>query len=186
MASLKEDCAFRNVNRTKGDAMATEFELEEWYPSDTAKRRFGSICQAINERGAEIGLLGSDEKPLLLLRDADAVDASPSEVTISIDEAKANWSAVTAAVLFFDTQFRIIGKKRERAVLMRHPRNRHDALKYRRAKGREMTGVIQKLEQILDELRNTCERLDASAEVISRRFREAWRTSTGFSPLAHH
>ena len=163
-----------------------EFELEEWYASDTAKRRFGSICQAINEQGAEIGILGSQVKPLLLLKDADAVDAAQGEVSISIDDAKANWSAVTAAALFFDTQFRIIGKKRERAVLMRHPRNRHDAFKYRRAKGRELTGVVQKLEQILDELRNTCERLDGSAEVISRRFREAWRTSIGLSPSAHH
>ena len=166
--------------------MAMDFELADWYPSDAAKRRFGSICQAVNEQGVEVGLLGSEEKPLLLLKDADSVDAVSSDVTISIDDAKANWPAITAAALFFDTQFRIVGKKRERAILVRHPRNRHDALKYRRAKGRELTGVTQKLEQILDELRNICERLDGSAELISRRFREAWRTSTGLSPTVHH
>jgi hypothetical protein len=29
-----------------------EFALEEWYAPDTAKRRFGSICQAANEQDA--------------------------------------------------------------------------------------------------------------------------------------
>lgn len=163
-----------------------DFELAEWYPSEAAKRRFGSICQAINEQGAEVGLLGAEDRPLLLLEDADAVLMGPSDVTISIDEAKANWSAITAAALFFGTQFRIVGKKRERAVLRRHPQNRHDALKYRRSQRRELTGVIQRLEQVLDELRGLCERLDQSAEVISKRFRDVWRTSQGFPAMMQH
>lgn len=40
-----------------------------------------------------------------MLKDAGAVNADPNDITISIDDAKASWSAVTAAALFFDTQF---------------------------------------------------------------------------------
>jgi hypothetical protein len=164
----------------------SEFELVEWYASETAKRRFGSICQAVNEQGAEVALLGSKETPLLLLKDADAIEVEPGEVTIAIDDAKANWSAVTAAALFYGTQFRIVGKKRERAVLCRHPENRHGALRYRRAKRRELNSVIQRLEAVLDELRGLCERLNVSADLIARRFRDVWRASQGVPGMTQH
>lgn len=168
------------------------FELAEWYSSETAKRRLGAICQAINEQGEKVALMGTEQRPLLLLEDADNSEPSQDEVEITIDEAKADWSSVIAAAMFMGTRFRIHGKKVQRAVLYRHPKNSHPALKYQRAQSLELKGIAQKLEDLLDEVRQLGRAIDLSSEgpmgvlvsklerasdVFDRRFREVWRNS---------
>lgn len=149
------------------------FELEDWYPSDEAKRSLGSICQHVNEQGREIGLLGSEERPTLILVDARKVPVADNEVDIAIDEAKADWSAVTAAALFYGTVFRIRGKKIVRAVLRRHPVNRHSAIKYRRVQPEDLTLSVQ---HFLDDMRDIAKHFDETTDVIRRQFTADWRS----------
>lgn len=160
-----------------------EFALRDWYPSEDAKRRLGAICQAVNETGARTYLLGTAERPYLLLEDADAADESADEWGISIDDAKANWSAVTAAALFFGARFRIQGKKRPRAILSAHPENRHPALRYRRPRDRNLSRIVDRLNAITDDLGALFEGLANSADLIDRRFRDIWRGANGMPPL---
>lgn len=70
-----------------------QFQLEEWYSGDAAKRSFGRICQAVNEEGEKVGILGTQTQPYLFLEDIDEVDESSDDVVISIEEAKADWSS---------------------------------------------------------------------------------------------
>ena len=42
-----------------------QLPLQNWYPSEGAKRSFGSICQRVNESGGFGDLLGTPECPLL-------------------------------------------------------------------------------------------------------------------------
>ena len=169
-----------------------EFSLDEWYSSDGAKRRLGSICKALNEEGETAYLLGSEDSPLLVLRDADDVEKIEGEIDVTIDEAKADWSALTAAALFYGSQFRIHGKRIERAVLYKHPNNEHSALKYRRSKTPDLAKIEKKLGNILYDIRKLskiADRFDASIDIIDRRFREIWRRSqslpSSVTPLTH-
>jgi hypothetical protein len=158
----------------------TAFLLDDWYASDDAKRKFGSICQQVNEQGREIELLGSEERPLLTLVDAESVEQGENEIEISIDEAKADWSAVTAAALFYGTVFRIRGKNIIRAVLRRHKVNRHSAIhRYRRPQPEDL---LQTVEHLIEELRGVCKHFDSTTNIIDRRFKEVWREKNGLPP----
>lgn len=152
------------------------FSLDDWYASDDAKRRFGSVCQQVNEQGREIGLLGSEERPLLTLAHAESVEQAENEIEVSIDEAKADWSAVIAAALFYGTVFRIRGKKITRAVLRRHKVNRHAAIQYRRPQPEDL---LQTVEHLIEELRGVCKHFDSTTNIIDRRFKEVWREKNG-------
>jgi hypothetical protein len=150
---------------------------KDWYSSDDAKRKFGAICQQVIEQGREIGLLGSEERPLLTLVNAESVEQAENEIEISIDEARADWSAVTAAALFYGTVFRIRGKKTTRAVLRRHKVNRHAAIhRYRRPQPEDL---LQTVEHLIEELRGVCKHFESTTNIIDRRFKEVWREKNG-------
>lgn len=173
------------------------FSLSSWYPSDPAKRNFGRVCQAVNEEGATITLLGSAERPWLVLADIDEHPEQPGDIELTIDEAKADWSAVTTAAAIYGTRFRIKGKRRMRAVLFKHPEARHPAEQYLRSSSvdadrladrieilaKEVRRLGRKLARLTvpsaDELGEATERLTRSADVIDRRFRELWRFADG-------
>ena len=173
----------------------TAFELEDWYSSDAAKRSFGRICQAVNEEGEKIGLLGTKDSPYLYLEDIDDADLESDDIIISIEEAKADWSAVTYAAMLTGARFQIQGKKHPRALLYRNDDVPHPALKYRKAQSPHMSSIAAKLEDILKEVQKlgresaqerrdlnaVASRLEDVAEIIMRRFQEAWRTSNGLS-----
>jgi hypothetical protein len=130
-----------------------ELPLQRWYASEGAKRSFGSICQRVNESGGSVDLLGTPERPLLVLGDADSIEPAPDEVLISIDEAKAEWPAVTTAASIFGTRFRVRGRKTMRAVLYRHPTNRHPAERYRRSQSVDMERIAAELERLANDVR---------------------------------
>lgn len=155
------------------------FVLDDWYASEDAKRRFGSVCQAVNEQSREVDLLGAEDRPFLSLLDAELVPPAENEVEISIDEAKADWSAVIAAALFYGTVFRIRGKKIKRAVLRRHKVNRHGALKYRRP---QIEDLPQTVSLLLEELRGVSKHFDDTTTLIDRRFKEVWRQKNNGLP----
>jgi hypothetical protein len=178
-----------------------EFELDDWYASEAAKRRFGSICQAVNEQGTTVTLLGTEDEPLLVLANADEHPQRPDEIEITIDEAKADWPAVTTAAAL-GTRFRIRGKKVIRAVLFRAPKARHPAEKYLRASSVDVNRLAQQLEELAREVRKLGRKaarsmivhsdgdlsvlvanLRQSANLIDRRFRDLWRASDGL-PVA--
>jgi hypothetical protein len=199
-----ELCVIRIVDRVETKmAMMIKipFKLTNWYASETAKRSFGSICQAVNEKGATVHLLGSEDSPLLVLDDADNHEPRPDEIEISIDEAKADWSAVTTAAAL-GTRFRINGKKVVRAVLFRAHGARHPAEKYLRSSSADVNLLAQKLEDLANEVRKLVRMarrsqndrrgdesmlitasLQHSAELIDRRLRKLWRVSDGL-PVA--
>lgn len=131
-----------------------ELPLQNWYASEGAKRSFGSICQRVNETGGSVDLLGTPERPLLVIGDADSFEPTPDEVVISIDEAKAEWPAVTTAASIYGTRFRVRGRKTMRAVLYRHPTNRHPAERYRRSQSIDMERIAAELERLAHEVRS--------------------------------
>lgn len=131
-----------------------ELPLQRWYASEGAKRSFGSICQRVNESGGSVDLLGTPERPLLVLGDADSIEPAPDEVLISIDEAKAEWPAVTTAASIFGTRFRVRGRKTMRAVLYRHPINRHPAERYKRSQSIDAERIAAELERLSREVRS--------------------------------
>lgn len=151
---------------------ADAFDLAEFYASEDAKRAFGGICLAVNVQGKQVALLGAAHKPLAMLSPAAAIPASQFEVSISIDDAKANWSSVTAAVLFFGTAFRISGTNFDHAVLQRHAINRHPAHRYRRP---QLEDIPQNLDLLIDDMREMTDRFSKTTSLIDRRFREVWR-----------
>lgn len=152
-----------------------KFTLQGWYASEDAKRSFGPICQAVNETGKNVTLSGSPDKPLLVLANFDESPPSKSEVEISIDDARANWSSITYAAMMFDVRFRIRGKKKLRAVMTRHPINRHSACKYASAMPGEMSGTIIGLAAEVRQLSERIELLSGKIEVTSRHYRELYR-----------
>ena len=125
-----------------------------WFSSDSAKRNFGTLSELIRE-GLEVDLLGREDAPLLMLVDANLVEPTFQKVTISVEEAKAEWSSITAAATFFGTEFRIQGKHLS-AVLRRHEINRHPAFKFKRP---QMDNPSEILEEIKTELSATNSRL---------------------------
>lgn len=154
-----------------------EYDLAPWYSSEDAKRKLGTLCRAINVQGESVDLLGDEDTPLLVLVDAEDVRASAEDIAMTIDEARANWSAMTMAALLYGTQFRISSSTRERAVLRRHPRNRHPACRYRRSTDRNLRDVVRKLEEALNDIRNLRSTVADTNELLARRFRELWRAS---------
>lgn len=171
----------------------SEFTLASWYSSDLVKRNFGRVCQAVNEEGATITLLGSAERPWLILADIDEHPEQPGDIELTIDEAKADWSAITTAAAIYGTRFRIKGKKRMRAVLFKHPKTCHPAEQYLRSSSVDVDRLADRIEVLAKEVRRlgrkfaclaipsaaelgeVAERLTGSADVIDRRFRELWR-----------
>ncbi len=141
-----------------------EFLRKGWFASDEAKRNFGGLCQMVNERRREVGLLGREAEPLLTLVDARSVEPAEHEIEISIEKAKADWPAVTGAALLYGSTFRIRGQKVLRAVLRRHEVNRHPATKYYRPPAEDMRTV-----ELVQELRGLARRFDSIAAVLDRR-----------------
>jgi hypothetical protein len=141
-----------------------EFFRKGWFASDEAKRNFGGLCQMVNVRRREVGLLGSEAKPLLTLVDARSVESTEQEIEISIEKAKADWPAVTGAALLYGSTFRIRGKALMRAVLRRHEVNRHPAMKYYKPPSDDMPTV-----ELVQELRGLARRFDSIAAVLDRR-----------------
>ena len=149
--------------------------LEGWYPGDTLKRSLAPIARAIGAQGISVDVLGTQGEPFAVLEPASSVPNSPGQVTLTMEEAKAKWSAITGACLFYGTEFRFVGTRYEHAVLRRHAVNRHDAVTYRVP---QFDDAIQGLGEVVRELREVSERFSKSADIIERRFTEAWRSST--------
>ncbi len=146
--------------------MPEEFKLRIWDSSETAKRTFGRLCQAVNENGGSVRLLGTAEEPLLVLADIDDHPEEPGDVTLGIDEAKSDWPAVTTAAAVFGTRFRIRGKARMRAVLFKSPDAQHPAERYRRSDSPDANRLAQQMEMLAKEVRKLGQKL---ARVIADR-----------------
>lgn len=187
--------AIRTIKKPVRIKKAVEkFELDEWYQGESAKRNFGRICQAVNEEGAKIGILGSENAPHLFLTDIDGIKDREGAITITIEEAKADWSSVTHAAMLYGTRFIIRGKKVERALLFRNDENPHPATRYRQAQSDQTAKIIRKLEETLNEIKKlgrirTFEKDELGTllagfervnELMERRFRDLWRVSQGY------
>lgn len=171
-----------------------KFNLDEWYSSDQAKRNFGRICQAVNQTDSKVGLLGTANLPLLYLKNLHQADVADVNNIVTIEEAKADWAAITSAAMLNNARFQINGKKVPRAFLYRNEKEDHPALKYRRPQSLEISSITSSLEEVLRELkklgrtrtrerqqlRTLADRFDLAADMIERRFREVWRASNDF------
>jgi hypothetical protein len=101
--------------------------LYSWYDSETARRVVGGLCQRIDEQRTFVYLDGTPAAPLLILAPAELYAVQHGEIHVSIEEVKADWLGITTAASMYGTQFRIRGRRVIRAVLTRHPTNRHPA-----------------------------------------------------------
>jgi hypothetical protein len=131
-----------------------------WYPSDEAKRGFGTLCQQAYDQG-EVGLFGREDAPLLILVDARSVERAAHEIDISIDEAKANWPAVTLAAMLYGSVFRVHANRAARAILRRHESNRHPAPRYYRRPATDY--LAQSIDALRDDLHEGIRRVEAAA-----------------------
>lgn len=168
--------------------------LETWYSSDDAKRSLGWLCQTVNEKGERVGLLGTADDPWLYLEDVDFCGVEPIHEQMTIEDVRANWSAVTVAAAVFGTVFQLNGKK-PRAVLYVNAQAQHPALRYRHASRADVERIADQLDELTKEIRKLrranpgtlndlaliADRLDASSDLIDRRFTQLWRVSNGHS-----
>ena len=173
--------------------------LQSWYSSEDAKRSLGFICRSINEQGETIGVLGSLEEPQLHMIDVDLYVGEYDEV-IALDEVRANWPAVTLAAAIMGTRFRIDGRKQPRVALIANLAVPHPSLRFRRPQSPGAKVLAERLEEVLKEIRRLdnrigtpwtpsvladlvalSDRMNRSADIIERRFREAWRSEAGMS-----
>ena len=157
--------------------------LARWYSGDDARAKLGPLSRAINEQGETVGVLGTREEPLILIEDYDMAGARSRDVVLSIEAARSAWTEITLAAIFYNTRFRILVRTTPRAVLSRHPKNRHPASKYR---GSSSISVRKKLDSRLEQMMEVMDRFDEKLErfeeklgVIDRHFREVWRHSNG-------
>lgn len=164
----------RPAARAKVDwrAKSSDFDLAVWYSAEDAKRSFGSICRAVNVQGTNVLLLGTEDRPLLVLTPANRTPASQFQIPLTIDEAKADWSAVTAASCLYGSVFRVSGSHHEHAVLQRHQINRHGATRYRRP---QLEDIPLNVGLLLDDLQEISDKFSATTTLIDRRFKEVWR-----------
>lgn len=161
-----------NKNKAK-----SPIQIDTWFSGEIAKRNFGALCKRVNSKKIEISLLGSEEQPLLILSNTKDVNQLHDETEISLDEAKANWSAVTAAALFFGTVFLVTLNKQKCAYLRRHNTNRHLAIvRYQR---HSEDKLLKTAEIILDDMNSVCAKLDKSVTLMDSHFRKLWRESNG-------
>jgi hypothetical protein len=130
-----------------------EVGLQSWYSSESAKRRLGRLCQDVHEAGAAVYVGGSPSEPLLVLEAEQRRPPSSQDVVLSIDEAKAEWSAVTTACSVYGTTFRIRGRRIMRAVLTRHPENRHPAERFLRSSSGQAEQIASELLRLSDKVR---------------------------------
>jgi hypothetical protein len=93
--------------------------------------------------------------------------------------------------MLYPTRFVIKGKKEPKALLYRNEAKPHPALKYRKVRSMQTSAIVSKLEDLLREIRNIgrvrsheieelaslVTRFEKAADVIERRFRQAWRNS---------
>lgn len=187
----------RSGERAASPKTAEVKVLQDWYSSEDAKRSLGFICQAVNEQGVTIGLMGSREEPQLHIVDVDLYDDEYDEI-ITLEEARANWSAVTLAAAIMGSRFRIDGRKQPRVALIANTAAPHPALRFKRPQSPETRAVADRLEDVLNEIRRLdnrigtagehavmselvglADRIDRSADVIERRFRAIWRDAEG-------
>lgn len=191
---------------------AKPYVLKPWYSSEEAKRSLGSICKTCNVKGKKTHILGTSSKPLAIIEDADEHQDDTSDIIKTLDEARADWSAIIDAVLLYGTRFRISNNVGvDRAVLFRHPDNRHSAVRYQRSAKADVEKLAQKLESLTAEVRKLgsglkritssdwqravlglqtlpaiAGQLGQSAALIDRRFCEAWRLSDGLPTKPPH
>lgn len=150
---------------------ARSFQLESWYSSDEAKRSFGIICHAVNVQNTTVDIMGTEDTPFAKLVPADTETKTQFEFRISTEDAKANWTTVSSAVIFFGSEFRIHGKH-EHAILKRNSENRHPAFRYRNA---QIEDIPQNIMTLRDDLHELSQKISRNADLIDRRFKEIWR-----------
>ena len=138
---------------TGRDAEPSTFELQDWYTSDEVKRNFAKISVAVNEQTSQTTMLGSRAKPLIVITNAEIEPTTTVEISKTIEEIKADWSAVVFAIIAFGTVFRVHGKQHQRVVLRRHQKNRHKAFVYHRGEHSPLAVIADRLDDIAAELR---------------------------------
>jgi hypothetical protein len=152
---------------------AREFTLKPWYSSEDAKRSLGRICQAVNERDKKIYLSGLEEKPYMVMDNIDKNVGFHADMEITIENLKADWSSVMAAIIFLNLRVRIRGKSKLRAVLYRHPENRHPAFQYaHKSPSDPLKEILESIDTRLDSLEKT-----------ASYFKDEWRAKKNLPPL---
>ena len=197
-AALKAAASKTNLQKSTANKTSEVKALQAWYSSDEAKRSLGFICQAVNELGETVNLLGSPEEPQLQMIDIDLYDGEYDEIS-TVDEVRANWTAVTLAAAIMGTRFRIDGRKRPRAALISNPSFPHPALRFKRPQSPETRALAERLEEVLNEIRRLdnrigmpwtsseasdlaalADRMETSADVMMRNYRRDWRDASGY------
>jgi hypothetical protein len=147
--------------------------LKPWYSSEEAKRSLGRICQLVNERDKKIYISGFEEKPYVVMDNIDKDVDFHTDMEITIENLKADWSVVMSAIIFFDLKVRVRGKSKLRAVLYRHPENRHPVFQYTH---KDPSDPLKEM------LENINTRLD-SLEKTASYFKNEWRVKKNLPPL---
>lgn len=126
---------------------------KQWYASEEAKRSLGTLCRAVQEKCNHVGLLGSEAYPLVWLSPANQIARAENEVSLTIEMARADWSAVMDAVVYFRVQFRI-GSLAQDVAVLRPTTTRPKAFSYFAQKPTVATldDRVRALEEKLDQL----------------------------------
>ena len=99
------------------------------YKLDEAKRKLGTLARAVRGNPRRAGIGGGDE-PCLFLQDLASFKLQGDAVKLTVEEAKADWHAVTHAAMLYGTRFVITVLGESAAILYRNDYEKHPALKY--------------------------------------------------------
>jgi hypothetical protein len=177
----------------KRDWVPLHLVHRNWYKSTELKDNLGHVFDVLSVWDGPISALGSRTRPLLDLLPLRGMEATQTKnlVSITSEDAKAEWKDVIAAILYGRTSF-VVSRWRSDLLVMRpsgyEPRAMDFIHTYRERAGAEAAATLSEAldfnTKALNELRESMEeRLDmvlGSQEIINRRFGEAWRQRNGY------
>jgi hypothetical protein len=158
--------------------------VASWYSSSNARRNFETLCKHACQTRAAVDLMGDEDSPLLQLRHDGRNAKGAKEFELTVAWAVSEWIAVSnAAVLGITFRIRIVNNKF--VVLGHHPNNKFaeqqrkqeeaSARKRDEAAAAQQDAAIRTLSDLASEFSLLSDKLDSKADLIHRRFQEAWR-----------
>jgi hypothetical protein len=155
-----------------------------WYSGPTAKQTLEALCNQAHQTGEPVDLFGDVDNPVLRLMKDLRKAKGPKDFEITVEWAKSEWLAIAHAAAL-GVAYRLKLARNKFVLLTQHPRIGLNELEKKRADAKaherdeadvaRQEAAIKKLTDIASHFLTISDKLDAKADLIQKRFMEAWR-----------
>ena len=155
-----------------------------WYSGPTAKQPLAALCNQAHQTGEPVDMFGDVDNPILRLTKDVRKTKGPREFEITAEWAESEWLAIAHAAAL-GVAYRLKIARNKFVLLTQHPQIGLNELERKRAvagaQERDEADVdrqeaaIKKLSDIASQFVAISDKLDAKANLIQKRFMEAWR-----------